>query len=148
ATNMPDIDFDDIYYYLKPTEGQVSEWDMLPESMQKTYEKLGIPEAERKYLAGVTAQFECLRGSTRVWTTEGMRAIKELLPGDEVFALDESTKRIERAVVDGAACSGTKEVFEIRTRNRVIGASANHPFLVLRDERRPGRQRARFATRW
>jgi Fe-S cluster assembly protein SufB len=58
ATNMPDIDFDDIYYYLKPTEGQVSEWDMLPESMQKTYEKLGIPEAERKYLAGVTAQFE------------------------------------------------------------------------------------------
>src|SRR5437868_6652303 len=58
ARNMPDIDFDDIYYYLKPTEGQVSEWDMLPESMQKTYEKLGIPEAERKYLAGVTAQFE------------------------------------------------------------------------------------------
>ena len=55
---MPDIDFDDIYYYLKPTEGQVADWDMLPESMQKTYEKLGIPEAERKYLAGVTAQFE------------------------------------------------------------------------------------------
>ena len=52
ATNMPDIDFDDIYYYLKPTEGQVSEWDTLPESMQRTYEKLGIPEAERKYLAG------------------------------------------------------------------------------------------------
>ena len=58
AKNMPDIDFDDIYYYLKPTEGQVSDWDMLPESMQKTYEKLGIPEAERKFLAGVTAQFE------------------------------------------------------------------------------------------
>ena len=54
ATNMPDIDFDDIYYYLKPTEGQVSDWDMLPESMKKTYEKLGIPEAERKFLAGVT----------------------------------------------------------------------------------------------
>ena len=52
AKNMPDIDFDDIYYYLKPTEGQVSDWDMLPESMQKTYEKLGIPEAERKFLAG------------------------------------------------------------------------------------------------
>src|SRR5450432_784185 len=58
ATNMPDIDFDDIYYYLKPTEKQVSEWDDLPESMQRTYEELGIPEAERKYLAGVTAQFE------------------------------------------------------------------------------------------
>ncbi len=148
ATNMPDIDFDDIYYYLKPTEGQVSEWDMLPESMQKTYEKLGIPEAERKYLAGVTAQFECLRGSTQVWTTEGMRAIKELLPGDEVFSLDETTRRIEAARVVRSAETGVKEVFEIRARGRVIGASANHPFYVLRDERKPGRQRARFHARW
>src|SRR3954469_3533824 len=59
AKNMPDIDFDDIYYYLKPTEGQVvDDWDMLPEGMKETYEKLGIPEAERKFLAGVTAQYE------------------------------------------------------------------------------------------
>jgi len=58
AQNMPDIDFDDIYYYIKPTEGQVSDWDMLPEEMKNTYEKLGIPEAERKFLAGVTAQYE------------------------------------------------------------------------------------------
>jgi Fe-S cluster assembly protein SufB len=58
AKNMPDIDFDDIYYYLKPTEGQVSEWDELPDEMQATYEKLGIPEAERKFLAGVTAQYD------------------------------------------------------------------------------------------
>ena len=58
AKNMPDIDFDDIYYYLKPTDKQVSDWDMLPEEMKTTYEKLGIPEAERKFLAGVTAQYE------------------------------------------------------------------------------------------
>ncbi len=58
AENMPDIDFDDIYYYIKPTDGQVSDWDMLPEEMKNTYEKLGIPEAERKFLAGVTAQYE------------------------------------------------------------------------------------------
>jgi Fe-S cluster assembly protein SufB len=58
AKNMPDIDFDDIYYYLKPTDGQVNDWDMLPEEMKNTYEKLGIPEAERKFLAGVTAQYE------------------------------------------------------------------------------------------
>ncbi len=58
AKNMPDIDFDDIYYYLKPTDGQVSEWDELPDEMQATYEKLGIPEAERKFLAGVTAQYD------------------------------------------------------------------------------------------
>ena len=58
AVNMPDIDFQDIYYYLKPATDQVSEWDDLPEQMKATYEKLGIPEAERKYLAGVTAQYE------------------------------------------------------------------------------------------
>ena len=58
AKNMPTIDFDDIYYYIKPTEGQVNDWDMLPEEMKATYEKLGIPEAERKFLAGVTAQYE------------------------------------------------------------------------------------------
>src|SRR5690349_20914408 len=56
AVNMPDIDFQDIYFYLKPATDQVSEWDDLPEQMKTTYEKLGIPEAERKYLAGVTAQ--------------------------------------------------------------------------------------------
>jgi len=52
------LDFDDIYYYIKPTEGQVKDWDMVPDSIKETYEKLGIPEAERKYLAGVTAQYE------------------------------------------------------------------------------------------
>jgi Fe-S cluster assembly protein SufB len=58
AVNMPDINFDDIYYYLRPAGEQVDEWDALPEQMKATYEKLGIPEAERKYLAGVTAQYE------------------------------------------------------------------------------------------
>jgi Fe-S cluster assembly protein SufB len=59
AKNMPDIDLDNIYYYIKPTEGgEVSDWDMLPEKMKETYEKLGIPEAERKYLSGVTSQYE------------------------------------------------------------------------------------------
>ena len=55
---LDEIDFDDIYYYIKPTEGQAQDWDMVPESIKETYEKLGIPEAERKYLAGVTAQYE------------------------------------------------------------------------------------------
>ncbi|HVF74558.1 MAG TPA: Fe-S cluster assembly protein SufB [Acidimicrobiales bacterium] len=56
--DMSEIFFDDIYYYIKPTEKQVSSWDQLPDSVKETYEKLGIPEAERKYLAGVTAQYE------------------------------------------------------------------------------------------
>ncbi|MGA8039124.1 MAG: Fe-S cluster assembly protein SufB [Acidimicrobiia bacterium] len=52
------IDFDDIYYYVKPAGEQQKDWDMVPESIKETYRKLGIPEAERKYLAGVTAQYE------------------------------------------------------------------------------------------
>ncbi len=58
AVNMPDLDFDDIYYYIKPVDKQVNSWDELPASVKTTYERLGIPEAERKYLAGVTAQYE------------------------------------------------------------------------------------------
>jgi Fe-S cluster assembly protein SufB len=52
------INFDDIYYYIKPTEGQSNSWDDLPTEIKNTYDKLGIPEAEKKYLAGVGAQYE------------------------------------------------------------------------------------------
>jgi len=55
---LSEIDYDDIYYYIKPTEEQAKDWDMVPDSIKETYEKLGIPEAERKFLAGVTAQYE------------------------------------------------------------------------------------------
>ena len=58
AAKMPDLDFQDIYYYIKPTDKQVDAWEQLPDSVKETYEKLGIPQAERKYLAGVTAQYE------------------------------------------------------------------------------------------
>ena len=52
------IDFDNIYYYLKPTEEQGKSWDDVPEDIKNTFERLGIPEAERKFLAGVSAQYE------------------------------------------------------------------------------------------
>src|SRR5471032_952885 len=58
AAHMPNLDFNDIYYYIKPTGGQVDDWEDLPDAIKNTYEKLGIPEAERKYLSGVTAQYE------------------------------------------------------------------------------------------
>ena len=52
------IDFQDIYYYLKPTDHQGKTWDDVPEEIKKTFDRLGIPEAEKKFLAGVKAQFE------------------------------------------------------------------------------------------
>ncbi len=58
AVNMPDLDFQDIYYYLKPAGDQVDDWEELPDNVRDTYEKLGIPEAERRFLSGVTAQYE------------------------------------------------------------------------------------------
>ncbi|WP_417748021.1 Fe-S cluster assembly protein SufB [Rosistilla oblonga] len=53
-----DIDFQDIFYYLKPTDHQGKTWDDVPQEIKDTFEKLGIPEAERKFLSGVKAQFE------------------------------------------------------------------------------------------
>ena len=115
AANMPDIDFDDIYYYIKPTSaGVVDEWDELPEQMKATYEKLGIPEAERKYLAGVTAQYECLRGSTLVWTTAGHAPDQGARAGRRgVLARRGDRGRSSSRTVVGQACSGDKEIFEI-----------------------------------
>ena len=53
-----DIDFQDIFYYLKPTSQQEKSWDDVPQEIKDTFDKLGIPEAEKKFLAGVKAQFE------------------------------------------------------------------------------------------
>jgi Fe-S cluster assembly protein SufB len=52
------IDFDNIYYYIKPIAEQGKSWDEVPDNIKKTFDRLGIPEAERKFLAGVSAQYE------------------------------------------------------------------------------------------
>jgi len=52
------IDFDNIFYFLKSTEKQGTTWEEVPEDIKRTFDKLGIPEAERKFLAGVSAQYE------------------------------------------------------------------------------------------
>ncbi|HEY3549463.1 MAG TPA: Fe-S cluster assembly protein SufB [Gaiellaceae bacterium] len=56
--NLNEIDFENIFYYIKPTEKQASSWEDLPADIKDTWDKLGIPEAEKKYLAGVGAQYE------------------------------------------------------------------------------------------
>ena len=56
--NVAEIDFDNIFYYIKPTEKQAKSWEDLPPDILDTWNKLGIPEAEKKYLAGVGAQYE------------------------------------------------------------------------------------------
>src|SRR5436190_13862631 len=56
--NLNEIDFENIFYYIRPTEKQASSWEDLPPDIKDTWDKLGIPEAEKKYLAGVGAQYE------------------------------------------------------------------------------------------
>jgi Fe-S cluster assembly protein SufB len=56
--SLDDLDFDDIYYYVKPTDREGRTWDDVPEDIKKTFDRLGIPEAERKFLAGVGAQYD------------------------------------------------------------------------------------------
>lgn len=53
-----DIDFQDIYYYIKPSDHQGHTWDDVPTEIKNTFDKLGIPEAEKKFLSGVKAQYE------------------------------------------------------------------------------------------
>lgn len=56
--DLDQIDFQDIYYYMKASDRQEKSWDDVPEDIRKTYDRLGIPEAEKQYLAGVKAQYE------------------------------------------------------------------------------------------
>lgn len=56
--DLSGLDFDEIIYYVKPSEKQGRSWDEVPEEIKQTFDRLGIPEAEQKYLAGVSAQYE------------------------------------------------------------------------------------------
>ncbi len=56
--DLSDLNFDEIVYYVKPAERAGRSWDEVPEDIKRTFERLGIPEAEQKFLAGVGAQFE------------------------------------------------------------------------------------------
>jgi Fe-S cluster assembly protein SufB len=55
---LKDLNFDEIYFYVKPTEKSEKSWDDVPDDIKRTFDKLGVPEAERKFLAGLGAQYE------------------------------------------------------------------------------------------
>jgi Fe-S cluster assembly protein SufB len=58
GADLSRLDYDDIYYYIKPVEEQGRSWDEVPDDIKRTFDRLGIPEAERKFLAGAGAQYE------------------------------------------------------------------------------------------
>jgi Fe-S cluster assembly protein SufB len=55
---LAEVDFDNIHYFVRASERAERSWDDVPEDVKKTFDRLGIPEAERKFLAGVSAQYE------------------------------------------------------------------------------------------
>jgi len=56
--DLSKLDLDNIYYYVKPSEAEAKSWDDVPDTIKNTFDRLGIPEAEQKFLAGVGAQYE------------------------------------------------------------------------------------------
>jgi Fe-S cluster assembly protein SufB len=58
GADLSDIDFMDIFYYAKPVESASKRWEDLPAEIKNTYDRLGLPEAEQKFLAGVGAQYD------------------------------------------------------------------------------------------
>ncbi len=148
GADLSAIDFDDIYYYIKPAEDHATSWDDVSPEVKRTFDKLGIPEAEQKFLAGVGAQYECLHADTGVYTARGIVPIKDVRPGDVVFALNEATKEIGAYPVKATALKGDRTVFEVKAGTRTMRATANHPFYVLDYRRAPGKQRGRYTARW
>ncbi len=153
GSDLTGIDFENIKYFVRSTEKQAASWDDLPADIKNTYDRLGIPEAEKQRLvAGVAAQYECARGETRVWTANrGQVMIKEIAPGDLVFAYDEEAEKFVTAPVRAMAQTGVRQTHEVvvgrRTERRFI-ATDNHPVLALRDARPAGTARARWVRQW
>ena len=56
--DLTDLDFDSFTYFTRPSDKEATDWNDVPETIKKTFAKLGIPEAEQKYLAGVSTQYE------------------------------------------------------------------------------------------
>jgi len=63
GVDLTGINFDDVYYYVNPTKIKSRKWEDVPIGIRNTYEKIGVPEAERKFLAGLG------RNMTRKWFT-------------------------------------------------------------------------------
>ena len=123
------IDFENIFYYLRATDRQSKTWEDLPSDIKATYDKLGVPEAERNFLAGVSAQYECLAKGTQVWTEVGTKAIENITIGDKVWGYDEEKRTVGLHRVLGIQAKGVKDVYKVETTGRTLECTKNHPFL-------------------
>ncbi len=153
GSDLSGIDFENIKYFVRSTEKQAATWDDLPADIKNTYDKLGIPEAEKQRLvSGVAAQYECARGETLVWTANrGQVMIKEIEAGDTVFAFDEAAEQVVLAPVKSAWQTGERQTYKVvfgSRKHRNLIATDNHPVFALRDERAQGERSAHWVRQW
>src|SRR3989338_7377365 len=113
--NLSELNLNNIIYFMKPNaKKNSSSWSDVPEDIRKTYERLGIPKAEREALGGVGAQYECLSEDTIIFTnSKGPIKIKDIKKGNEVFALDENENKIKRVKVLAVKNNGENQVYEV-----------------------------------
>src|SRR3989344_7126495 len=151
----PDIsllinDLNNITFFIDPdAKKNARSWDDVPEDIKKTFEKLGIPEAERKSLAGAGAQYECLTQDSNIYVNpKGFVKINKIKQGDYVYALDDKENKLKKAKVTAMMDKGVRPVFEITAGTKRLKATYNHPFLTLEHIKKPGNRRGRFYRRW
>ncbi len=148
GADLSQLNFDEITYYASPTSRKVQSWDDVPEYIKRTYERLGIPEAERRFLAGLGAQYDCLTGDTVVFANPQAVPIAQIQPGQYVYSVDPETRRIIKQRVRGVVYKGKLPVFEVRVAGRRIKATFNHPFLALVYRKEEGKKRGKFTVEW
>ncbi len=144
--DLTKIDFDSITYYVKPTDKKARSWDEVPKEIKETFERLGIPEAERKFLAGVSTQFESevvyskvreeleKQGVVFVDTDTGLKEYEDIFKqyfGKVVPASDNKFAALNTAVWSGGSFiyvpKGVKVKFPLQAYFR-INASAMGQF--------------------
>jgi Fe-S cluster assembly protein SufB len=119
--DLTTLDLDNIYYYVKPTDKEESSWDDVPDTIKDTFDKLGIPEAEQKFLAGLGAQYESemvyhnilehleKQGVIFVSIEDGLRKYPELFR--EYFGTIIPIEDNKFAALNGAVWSGGSFVY-------------------------------------
>jgi Iron-regulated ABC transporter membrane component SufB len=146
--DLSQLNFDEIVYYIQPTDRKGRSWDEVPEEIKRTFDRLGIPEWERKFLAGVGAQYDCLTADAMVYTDRGLVPIAEIQPGQWVYSLDPETRRIIKQRVRGTMYKGKLPVFEVKVAGRTLKATYNHPFYAIVYEKGEGKQRGKIRPEW
>jgi Fe-S cluster assembly protein SufB len=149
GADLSEINYDEIRYYLRATNEQKKSWDDVPPEVKETFDRLGIPEAERSVLAGVKAQYDCLPADSLVFTSNGLKKIVDIKPGDFVFSLDEEKMTIKLQKVNGLVKKGKRKLFEVVTQGgRCIHVTENHPFFQLSYTRKIGEKKGIFQKSW